>query len=303
MKITYITILFLFFSEPNIPSDLVVTYNGEPITSVSRADFMVPFFDEPVIDQDKYIELVKELEKKIYQAPINAVIDQNGTIVPGEVGHKLHRQKFHELFYSYFFQGEPANIEVPILTIHPNVDSELLANIRTQRIGHYITYFNANNKERSHNISLAAEAIDSYVVFPEKTFSFNKVVGKRTKEKGYLPAPEIVQGELTEGIGGGICQVSSTLFNAIDRASAQILERYSHSKKVPYVPPGRDATVSWYGPDFTFKNNFNQPLLIRSKAIGGKMIIEVYSSDIIDYTPREVPNASKRLPKEIEIFR
>nr|WP_245780865.1 VanW family protein [Gracilibacillus orientalis] len=282
-------------------SELVVTYQGEPITSVSRAEFMVPMFDEPVIDEDKYIQFIKEFDQEIYQEPVDATLDKNGVIVPGQVGYKLHRQKFKELFYAFIFKNEPARIEAPILKIHPNVDSELLANIRTQQIGQYITYFNTNNKERSHNISLSAEAINNHVVFPGKTFSFNKVVGKRTKEKGYMPAPEIVKGEVSEGIGGGICQVSSTLFNAVDRAGAQIMQRYSHSKRVPYVPPGRDATVSWYGPDFTFKNNFNQPLLIRSKTLGGKVIIEIYSSDMVDYTPRKVPDASKELPKEIQL--
>ena len=127
-------------------------------------------------------------------------------------------------------------MDIPVRTVYPRVDSEVLANIRTQMLGHYVTYFNSRNKERSHNIFLAAEAINNQVVFPGETFSFNQIVGKRTKEKGYLSAPIIVRGELAEGIGGGICQVSSTLFNAVDRSGLHILQRYSHSKRVPYVP-------------------------------------------------------------------
>lgn len=119
---------------------------------------------------------------------------------------------------TYFYDNRPAEIEVPRLTVYPKVDSEVLADIRTQQIGRYVTYFNSFNKERSHNISLATEAINNHVVFPGETFSFNKVVGKRTAERGYLSAPVIVKGELAEGIGGGICQVSSTLFNAVDKA-------------------------------------------------------------------------------------
>ncbi|WP_018930408.1 VanW family protein [Gracilibacillus lacisalsi] len=302
MKMTYLTIFFLLFTQTNVSHDLVVTYKGKPIASINRTDLMVPYLDDPLIDDSKFSEFTEELGEKISQEPVDATIDDDGIIVPGQEGYTLHRQKFTELFYTNFFEKDAIRIEAPILKLHPRVDSELLADIRTQQIGQYITYFNANNEERSHNISLSAEAINNHVVFPGKTFSFNEVVGKRTKEKGYLPAPEIVKGELTEGIGGGICQVSSTLFNAVDRAGVEIIERYSHSRKVPYVPPGRDATVSWYGPDFTFKNNYNQPLLIRSKAIDGKVIINIYSSDLVEYTPRKVPNASDQLPKEIKIF-
>ncbi|MFC4403748.1 VanW family protein [Gracilibacillus xinjiangensis] len=295
MKIIGMTIFFLLFHSIHISSDavdLVVTYQGEAIANVSRAEVSVPFFDEPVIDEEKLKQLMEEIDKKVYQEAVDATINENGAIVPEKAGYQMDRKKFREMLYSYFFTNDSAKVEVPMMKIFPNVDSELLANIRTQQIGQYVTYFNHKNEERSHNIFLASEAINNHVVFPGKTFSFNKVVGKRTEEKGYLPAPEIVEGELTEGIGGGICQVSSTLYNAVDRAGVQMIERYSHSKKVPYVPPGRDATVSWYGPDFTFKNNLNQPLLIRSKTIDGKVMINIFSSEQIEYTPREVPDAS-----------
>ncbi len=88
-----------------------------------------------------------------------------------------------EQFYAYFYGDGPSTIEVPELNIYPKVDSELLSHIRTQRIGQYVTYFNSGNK-RTHNISLAAKAIDNHVVFPNETFSFNKVVGMRTPDKG-----------------------------------------------------------------------------------------------------------------------
>ena len=130
-------------------------------------------------------------------------------------------------------------------------------------------------------MTLAVKAIDNVVVFPGESFSFNKVVGKRTASKGYMRAPVIVKGELAEDIGGGICQVSSTLFNAVDHTGVQIVERFSHSRKVPYVPPGRDATVSWYGPDFVFKNNLNQPILIKAKISNGNVLVRIYSSESV----------------------
>jgi vancomycin resistance protein YoaR len=294
--------LFLFLTQQTtVPDNLLVTYQGQIVANVNRIDFTITSIGDPFINGNKYLIFIEELEKKIYQEPVNASIDKKGSIITGQVGYNLDRQKFTEQFYSYYTEDGPATLEVPVYFIYPKVDSELLADIRTKQIGDYSTYFNSNNKERTHNISLAAEAINNQVVFSGETFSFNQVVGKRTKKKGYLPAPVIVRGELSEGVGGGICQVSSTLYNAVDSAGLQIVQRYSHSRSVPYVPPGRDATVSWYGPDFVFKNEHNQPILIRAKIYGGKMIVKIYSSDVINYEQRQVPSAPDQLPKEVKI--
>lgn len=289
-----VLVLLLLVTQPiELPDSLTVTHQGQTIAIVNREDFTMPVLESPMIDSQKYQDFIEKLDQQIYQAPVNATINDEEIVVKEQKGHRLYQEAFMEKFYSYFFGKGPAKVEVPELEIHPEVDSELLADIRVQRIGEYVTYFNSNNKSRSHNISLSAEAMDDYVVFPNETFSFNKVVGERTIEKGYLPAPVIVRGELSEGVGGGICQVSSTLFNAVDRAGLTIVQRYSHSRNVPYVPPGRDATVSWYGPDFRFQNNYNQPILIRTKQIGGEIVVSLYSSDVIKYEPRKQGSTSR----------
>ncbi|ARB37269.1 hypothetical protein FC605_10115 [Bacillus subtilis] len=294
-----ITGLFLLaqLSEPQ--DSLTVTQQGRTIATVNREDFTMPLPGTPMVDYEKYSKFIKQLDQKVYREPINAVLNDHGSIVPGRVGYKLYQQAFMEKFYAYFYGQGPSKIEVPEMNIYPKVDSELLAHISTQQLGQYVTYFNSSNKSRSHNISLSAKAIDNHVVFPNETFSFNQVVGMRTRNKGYKSAPIIVKGELSEGVGGGICQVSSTLFNAVDRAGLQIVQRYSHTRSVPYVPPGRDATVSWGGPDFRFQNQYNQPILIRAKRYGGSMIITLYSSDVINSKLRKIPKAPSRIPKEI----
>ncbi|MBK5446161.1 VanW family protein [Peribacillus sp. TH24] len=258
----------------------------------------MPFLDVPMMDVDKYNQLIEKIDRHVYQEPVNATIDKNGNILPGRVGYKLYHQAFKEQFFSFLYGRREQKVEVPLLAIHPKVDNELLAQIRVNKIGEYRTYFNVNNKNRYNNISLATDAINNYVVFPEETFSFNQAVGKRTVNKGYLPARVIVKGEFSEGVGGGICQVSSTLYNAIDNAGLQIIRRYSHTRHVPYVPPGRDATVSWYGPDFRFKNKYNQPILIRATTQEGTVSISVYSSDMINNETRKVPYASSQILKE-----
>ncbi|WP_408006630.1 VanW family protein [Pseudalkalibacillus sp. A8] len=291
--------LFMFAQPIEQPDSLTVTQQEETIAVVNREDFSMHIPDTPMLDIEKYNLFIQKLDQQIYRAPVNAKLDDLGQIIPGEVGYRLDRQMFREQFNAYFYGDGPSKIEVPEMDIYPKVDSELLAHIRVHQIGQYVTYFNSKNESRSHNITLAAEAIDNHVIYPGETFSFNKVVGKRTKAKGYMRAPIIVRGELSEGIGGGICQVSSTLFNAVDRAGLTIVERYSHSKRVPYVPSGRDATVSWYGPDFRFQNKYNQPILIRAKRYGGSMVVKLYSSEVINYEPRKVPKASTALPEEI----
>ena len=277
----------LLFQLFIIPETVVITDGNKTIATIDRDEIIMTLTseNEPILDVERFLLLLNTLEKQVYEAPVNATINNFGNIVPEKIGYKLDRDKFTDKFYAYLFDGGSEVIIAPKQPIYPKVDSELLANIRVKQIGHYITYFNPRKKQRAQNISLAVEAIDNHVVFPGEIFSFNDVVGNRTIEKGYLPAPIIVRGQLDEGVGGGICQVSSTLFNAVDRAGLEILERYSHSRNVSYVPPGRDATVSWYGPDFTFKNKHNQPILIRAKTYGSQLIVLIYSSDVINFEP------------------
>ncbi|MED3997429.1 VanW family protein [Peribacillus frigoritolerans] len=298
MRLTWIAGLLLFVQPVNISESLLITHQGQTISSVNHADITMPYLDVPMVDEDKYNQFVKKIDRQVYQKPVNATMDKQGNILPGRVGYKLYHQAFKEQFHSFLYSSRSYKLEVPLLAIHPKVDSEMLAEIREKKIGEYRTYFNVNNKNRSNNISLATEAINNYVVFPGEVFSFNQVVGKRSVEKGYLLARVIVKGEFSEGIGGGICQVSSTLFNAIDNAGLQTVQRYSHTRSVPYVPSGRDATVSWYGPDFSFKNKYNQPILIRATIQGGMVSIKVYSSDMINYKIRKIPDASKQISKE-----
>lgn len=287
MHVSWIlSLLLLIHPQSGIP--LSITENNDTIAIVKRQEVMLPVPGLELVDPVKYEQLLKQIEQQVEKKAKNATLNDSGHIIPEKVGYKLNRHAFTEAFFQYYFHNRLTTLEVPKMMVYPKVDSKLLSIIRTKRLGQYITYFNSRNKARSKNIELAVAAINNQVVFPGEVFSFNKVVGKRTVKKGYMKAPEIVKGELIEGIGGGICQVSSTLFNAVDRSGVTMIERYSHSKHVPYVPPGRDATVSWYGPDFSFKNEYNQPILIRAKVVGGMVIVFVYSSEDINYKPRKI---------------
>ncbi|WP_059170347.1 VanW family protein [Bacillus sp. FJAT-27445] len=278
---------------------LSIQMDGKTITAIPREDVtLLPVPGSIFPNEEKIEELLANLEKEVSLEPQNARIGLNGAFLPEMAGRELDRRKMHEALLSFIFSAKPQIIAIPTRTVHPAVDSELLDHIRGKLIGRYTTFFNAGNRERSHNIRLAVETLNSRVVFPGETFSFNKSIGKRTAARGYLKAPIIVRGELSEGIGGGICQVSSTLFNAADNAGMSIITRYSHTKAVTYVPSGRDATVSWYGPDFIFKNPYSQPILIRANVYGSRLSVTLYSATNIDFRPRSIPGAPALLPEE-----
>ncbi|WP_045521187.1 VanW family protein [Neobacillus niacini] len=289
MNFSWMLGLIILSQQVIMPGSLVITNNSDPISVANRTTFSMHLPILPILDTKKFKKFMDDIDQHITKNPKNAIIDKNGNIIPEQLGYRLNRQVFTENIFSYYLNNGSSTLEVPLLAIYPRVDSELLGNIRDEKIGEYVTYFNSNNKERNNNIYLAAKAINNYVLFPGEIFSFNKVVGERTAGKGYMPATVIVNGEFSEDFGGGICQVSSTLFNAVDNAGLKVVQRNSHSREVSYVPTKRDATVSWNGPDLIFKNDYNQPILILAKSLENKLIIEIYSSDVITYTPKEVP--------------
>jgi vancomycin resistance protein YoaR len=141
---------------------------------------------------------------------------------------------------------------------------------------------------------MATNSINKSIIAPQTVFSFNNTVGIRTMERGYLDALVIVGNKFEPGLGGGICQVSSTLYNAALLAGLEIVERSNHGLAVAYVPLGRDATVAWGIQDFRFKNNTDSPVYIRAITGGGTLTINVYGdlkykkrinvSNIIDQT-------------------
>ena len=140
-------------------------------------------------------------------------------------------------------------------------------------LGRYKTSFNPGEKNRTINLKLAAAAINGQVIQPGKTFSFNKTVGPRTRERGYLEATIFVGGKKEQGLGGGICQVSSTLYNAVLNSKLKVVERHTHSLPVTYVPTGKDATVSYGYLDFRFQNN--KPYPVKIQAAVGKNTLDI----------------------------
>ena len=155
-----------------------------------------------------------------------------------------------------------------------------------ERIGSYKTYFDFNNTNRNHNINLASKQI-SIEVLPGHLFKWSEVIGPASKEQGYLLGNVIVGDEMKLDYGGGVCQVSSTLYNAALDANLEIIERHSHGLPVTYVPEGKDATVSYGYLDFVFRNNKDFPIQIIGFTGNGFVEIEIYN------TSKKIYNSSK----------
>lgn len=155
--------------------------------------------------------------------------------------------------------------------------TELMNGFR--KISSYTTK-TTSNKNRNTNVRLSAEAINGRTVMPGEIFSFNGTTGERTQERGYREAAAISGGQSKDEIGGGVCQTSSTLFNAVARADLEIVERSPHAWPSSYVEKGMDATVNWPGLDFKFKNNTDYPIFIVAGYSNQKVTVDIYGMSL-----------------------
>lgn len=173
-----------------------------------------------------------------------------------------------------------AVIEASVSTVEPEY-SEEAARQRYEKIGSFTTKTTANQK-RNTNVKLAAQAINGTVIQPGQEFSFNDTVGQRTEAKGYQGAAAYNNGEVVEEIGGGVCQVSSTLYNAVVKAGLKTTVRRSHTYEPSYVTPGTDATVSWGGPDYKFVNNSSAGIGIRASYYDQTVTVSIYGIPVLE---------------------
>ncbi len=166
---------------------------------------------------------------------------------------------------------------IPLKFISPKVTTNMIGTEAfPDLLASYSTRFSTADKNRTTNITLAARKVNGTVLMPGEIFSYNKVVGARTIAAGYKEAGVYVNGKVTTGIGGGICQVSSTLYNAAIYANLDIVQRTNHMFVSSYVPISRDATVSYGSLDFQFKNNRKYPIKIVCSVSGGVCSFQIF---------------------------
>lgn len=231
-------------------------------------------------DPAKRDKLLQEWEGKWGKAAQDSALQvdsQNGLVViPGQIGYKVNIEQIYASLPATMEDTPPLRIPIIVETTQPEVTAEMLQDMG--ELAGFSTYFNTGEINRTHNLQMAAASINKKILAPNAVFSFNDTVGQRTLEKGYLDAKVIVGNKFEPGLGGGICQVSSTLYNACLLSGLEIVERHNHNLAVAYVGVGRDATVAYGLQDFQFKNNTDKPIYIRAVTSGGRLTINIYGN-------------------------
>ena len=268
-------------AEPSAESASGTETASAPETSAAKgADYVLslPDMKSEVSDYMKQLAVVWKMEPK--NGDITSFDKKSGEFVFGgsvdgySVNAEATAAKIMEALekcdYSAKIQTEGSKV----------VASDDSIKSKYTTIGSFTTKTTAN-AIRNKNIELAAAALNGTVVQPGEEFSFNETVGQRTAERGFGGAPAYNNGEVVEEIGGGVCQVSSTLFNAVFRSGLTTTYRRSHTFAPNYVTPGCDATVSWPGPDYKFVNNSSHAIGIRAWYADRTMNVQIYGIRIL----------------------
>lgn len=213
--------------------------------------------------------------------PVDAYMDMQTFEVTGEIyGYTFDLNAAKEKLSTAEYGS---TIKIPMEYMIPEVvSSDLTASLYADVLGTYQTQ-HTNNADRNTNLSLACQAINGTILEPGEEFSFNDVVGERTTARGYRSAAAYADGETVSEIGGGICQVSSTLYYSVLLADLEVTARQNHSYVSTYIPMGMDATVSWGGPEFKFRNSTSYPIRIEAEVSGGYVTVRLMGTDEKDY--------------------
>lgn len=233
-----------------------------------------------VKDNDKLKSVIKRISEYIDSEPVQAVIDANRGKIKIKAGKDGKRVKQEELFKNIenTISNSSINsidVDIPIDIISPKLKYNQLKNINGM-IAVYETRYPIKNISRAHNIAVTANKLDKQLIMPNQEISFLKLLGDVTVAQGFSRATIIVNNKFVDGVGGGVCQVSTTLYNAVLESGLTVKERTHHSLPVHYVPLGRDATVAEGAPDLKYKNEYDFPVYIRMYASNGIMRTEVY---------------------------
>lgn len=267
-----------------VPSQIIIAANDESylifpneidLSYEWNEDSLVPSFSKEKLDEE-----ISRFADLIYRPPRDAILNLiDLSVLPEVPGRMLgkeatlanvtdliNRSAYDEIAHAVFSE------------ISAKVTAEQIGRFDPEPIGEYTTKFKSWQHNRNYNIALCASFFNGMIIFPGQEISFNDVTGDRTYSTGYKSAPVIEKQEIVPGVGGGSCQVSTTLYNAAClEAGLAIIERWPHGLQVGYVPWNRDATVAFPGRDFKFENTYNSPVMIISEIDGNKITFRLYA--------------------------
>lgn len=234
----------------------------------------------PIKETDfEKIDVVK-LNEETRVEPINMEIVDDGEtkkIIYAENGIGLNADARNVIYDSQ--EKEDLEYTVALTVEEPEIKNIDLSELFKATLGEYTTYYGSKDAGRTANVEISANFINNIVLNPGDEFSYTDLVGPTTADKGYKEANVFVNGKVERGLGGGICQTSSTLYVAVLNASLQITERHNHSLFVSYVPKAFDATVATGILDFKFKNNYNFPIKISAIGKNGTLTIKILGEE------------------------
>ena len=245
--------------------------------SMNQFEVRTEMTDEEQMPEPLGREEIEEIYEMLHTEAVDASMDMDTFEVTTEVyGYTFDLKKVLDMLPLDY----GVTVEIPMEYIVPEVLHKDLEEKLFRDVLASVETPHTNDANRNTNLKLACEAINGYILMPGDTFDYNKVLGERTEKKGYKPAGALSAGNSTTEVGGGICQVSSTLYYGCLLSDMEIVTRRSHSLPSSYMPMmGIDATVSWGGPDFRFKNNTNYPVRIEAEVSGGKVKVKLIGTD------------------------
>jgi len=243
-------------------------------------------------------EKIEKIANEIDSEPVSskAVFNKNSfSISPSKQGKKLNKEKLYADIVSSLSK-DFATVTASICPVKPQfVEEDIVRATKLQ--GEFSTKYSTSSYGRKNNINLATQALNNTEILPNETFSFNDIVGRRTIDKGYKTANIIKEGSFVKGVGGGICQVSTTLYNALLLANVNVDESHKHSLPVSYVKPGLDAMVSWEGADLKFTNNTSLPIYISAISNNETITFKIYGdTNPENFTIKTKSEIVKKIP-------
>lgn len=231
------------------------------------------------------VKLSKQLEKIYEKVNVEAVdatfyVEPSGEIKRSESkeGRDVDISKLKDDIYNMINKKKIKDINLPVLTLYPKTSTKQVKSINSI-LGQFSTSFN-DSTSRGSNIHVAGESTSDVLLMPGETFSYNKKTGARNWVNGYQSAPIIVGGKVVNGEGGGVCQVSTTIYNAALLSGLTIDEVHNHSLPSRYAPRGRDATVSYGYTDLKFTNPYTHPVYIKNIVGNGAITSKIYGCNL-----------------------